>query len=227
MLRNILLDLDDTLLDFHRAEHEALSKTLRHFGIDPTEERIARYSEINKAHWKMLERGEVTRSELRVRRYKVFLEELGAACDPAEVAVEYESRLRQEYAVIPGAIELLKTLKKSYRLYAVTNGSTVNQRPRLQGSGVGKYFDEVFISQEVGHDKPSVEYFDHCFRHIPDFRKEESVIVGDSLSSDITGGKNAGIATIWYAPGGQESEAPDATIRSLEELPGLLEHWPE
>lgn len=227
MLRNILLDLDDTLLDFHTAEREALSKTLRHFGIEPTGQRIARYSEINKAHWKMLERGEVTRNELRVRRYRVFLEEVGADCDPAEVAARYEARLRQEYAVIPGAIKLLETLKQKYRLYAVTNGSTVNQRPRLEGSGVGKYFDDVFISQEVGHDKPSTAYFDYCFRRIPDFRKEESVIVGDSLTSDITGGKQAGIAAIWYAPGGQESDLPDATIRTLEELPGLLENWPE
>ena len=225
MIRNILLDLDDTLLDFRTAEKQALSKTLCHFGIEPMEERLTRYSEINRQHWKMLERGEVTRSELRVRRYRVFLEELGVDCDPAEMACRYESQLRQEYAVLPGAMELLEALRPHYRLYAVTNGSTENQKGRLQGSGVGAYFDEVFISQEVGHDKPSKAYFDHCFAHIPDFRKEETVIVGDSLSSDITGGKHAGIATVWFAPGGQESDLPDVTIRSLEELPELLKNW--
>jgi len=226
VIRNILLDLDDTLLDFRTAEKQALSKTLRRFGIEPTEERLARYSEINAQHWKMLERGEVTRSELRVRRYRVFLEELGvSSCEPAEVARQYEAQLRQEYAVLPGAMELLEALRPYYRLYAVTNGSTENQKGRLKGSGVGAYFDEVFISQEVGHDKPSKEYFDHCFAHIPDFRKEETVIVGDSLSSDITGGSNAGIATIWFAPNGQESDLPDVIIRSLEELPELLKNW--
>jgi 2-haloacid dehalogenase len=173
----------------------------------------------------MLERGEVTRSELRVRRYRVFLEEIGADCDPADVARRYEAQLRNEYAVLPGAIDLLEALRPHYRLYAVTNGSTENQKGRLQGSGVGAYFDKVFISQEVGYDKPSEAYFDHCFAHIPDFRKEETVIVGDSLSSDITGGRNAGIAAIWFSPSGQESDLPNATIRSLEELPELLRNW--
>jgi len=225
MIRNVLLDLDDTLLDFRTAEKQALTKTLRRIGIEPTEDRLVRYSEINRQHWKMLEMGQILRSELRVRRYRVFLEEVGASCDPAEVARQYEEQLRQEYAVLPGAIELLEVLRPQYRLYAVTNGSTENQKGRLRGSGVGAYFDAVFISQEVGHDKPSKEYFDHCFQHIPDFRREETVIVGDSLSSDITGGKNAGIATIWYAPSGQESDLPDVTIRALEQLPALLEHW--
>lgn len=225
MIRNVLLDLDDTLLDFRTAEKQALSKVLCSFGIDPVEERLARYSEINRQHWKMLERGEVTRSELRVRRYRVFLEEIGADCDPADVANRYEAQLRDEYAVLPGAIDLLEALRPYYRLYAVTNGSTENQKGRLQGSGVGAYFDKVFISQAVGHDKPSEAYFDHCFSHIPDFRKEETVIVGDSLSSDIAGGRNAGIATVWFSPNGQESDLPDATIRSLEELPELLRNW--
>lgn len=226
MIRNILLDLDDTLLDFHTAEKQALSKTLDHFGIVPTEERLTRYSEINRQHWKMLERGEVTRSELRVRRYQVFLKELGVSgCVPEDMARRYELQLRQEYAVLPGTMALLEALRPHYRLYAVTNGSTENQKGRLQGSGVGAYFDEVFISQEVGHDKPSKAYFDHCFARIPDFRKEETVIVGDSLSSDITGGKNAGIATIWFSPDGQESDLPDVTVRSLAELPELLKNW--
>lgn len=225
MIRNVLFDLDDTLFDFHKAEKIALTKTLVHFGIDPTEETLALYSTINAAHWKRLELGEISREEVKVGRYRELFETIGVECDPVKATAYYESMLAIGHYFMPGAPELLEELYRKYRLYIVSNGTAKVQEGRIGSSGITKYMDGIFISQILGANKPDKQFFDICFAEIPDFLLSETVIIGDSLSSDIKGGINAGITTVWFNPKGIENDndiKPDYTIKELSEVPGLL-----
>ena len=225
MIRNVLFDLDDTLFDFHKAEKIALTKTLVHFGIDPTEETLALYSTINAAHWKRLELGEISREEVKVGRYRELFKTIGVECDPVKATAYYESMLAIGHYFMPGAPELLEELYRKYRLYIVSNGTAKVQEGRIASSGIAKYMDGIFISQILGANKPDKQFFDTCFAEIPDFSLSETVIIGDSLSSDIKGGINAGITTVWFNPKGIENDndiKPDYTIKELSEVPGLL-----
>lgn len=225
MIRNVLFDLDDTLFDFHKAEKIALTKTLVHFGIDPTEEALALYSTINAAHWKRLELGEISREEVKVGRYRELFKTIGVECDPVKATAYYESMLAIGHYFMPGAPELLEELYRKYRLYIVSNGTAKVQEGRIGSSGIKKYMDGIFISQILGANKPDKQFFDICFSEIPDFSLSETVIIGDSLSSDIKGGINAGIITVWFNPKGIENDndiKPDYTIKELSEVPGLL-----
>lgn len=225
MIRNVLFDLDDTLFDFHKAEKIALTKTLVHFGIDPTEETLALYSTINAAHWKRLELGEISREEVKVGRYRELFKTIGVECDPVKATAYYESMLAIGHYFMPGAPELLEELYRKYRLYIVSNGTAKVQEGRIGSSGITKYMDGIFISQILGANKPDKQFFDICFAEIPDFSLSETVIIGDSLSSDIKGGITAGITTVWFNPKGIENNndiKPDYTIKELSEVPGLL-----
>jgi len=225
MIRNVLFDLDDTLFDFHKAEKIALTKTLVYFDIDPTEETLALYSTINAAHWKRLELGEISREEVKVGRYRELFKTIGVECDPVKATAYYESMLAIGHYFMPGAPELLEELYGKYRLYIVSNGTAKVQEGRIGSSGIAKYMDGIFISQILDANKPDKQFFDICFAEIPDFLLSETVIIGDSLSSDIKGGINAGITTVWFNPKGIENDSdikPDYTINELSEVPGLL-----
>lgn len=225
MMDTILFDLDNTLLDFDLAERIAIKKTLLHLKLEPTEKTLRRYSELNLAQWKLLEQGKLTRSAVKTRRFRILFEELGIERSVSEAAQTYESLLGAGHYFMDGAEELLHALAGKYRLYLVTNGTARVQKSRMQSAGLHPYFEDVFISEEIGFDKPSREYFEHCFARIPNFCKQSAAIVGDSLTSDIQGGKNAGIATIWYNPGripNSSSILPDYEIHHLSEVEMLL-----
>ena len=226
MVEVLLLDLDDTILDFHKAEHRALTKTLESFGLTVTDELRQLYSRINKDHWEALERKEITRSQLLTGRFRVLFEILGQTVDETQVAKVYESNLSQGHEFLPGAEEALKSLYGKYPMYIVSNGTKRVQDGRLDSAGIRKYFADIFISQDLGADKPDALFFQRCFEKIPDFDKEKTMIVGDSLSSDIAGGKNAGIRTCWINVRNlpmPESNKPDYVIGSLAQLEALLE----
>lgn len=220
-IQNFFFDLDDTLFDFHAAEHRAVSLTLTHFGIAPTEEMCALYSKLNLEQWKRLEKGEITRAEVKINRFARFFEQTGLAVIPEDAAKFYETRLSEGYFFMPGALELIQSLYGRYRLYIVTNGTARVQQGRIADAGIEKYFDGIFISELIGADKPSKAFFEACFEKIPDFHKEKTVLVGDSLSSDIRGGKNAGLFTVWYNPRHEALNGqitPDEVIYDLSEI---------
>ena len=226
MFRFVLLDLDDTILDFLKSEEEALAKTLLQFGIRPTEAVTAAYSRINLAQWKMLERGEITRELLKVRRFSLLFEELGLDCDAEVARVSYEKNLSETCYFVPDALQLLDTLYQKYRLFIVSNGITAVQNGRIAASGIAKYFEKIFLSEEVGFVKPQKEFFDACFAEISDFNPAEAIIIGDSLSSDIRGGINAGIKTCRFNYRGLPADpntVPDFETRDLCEIPKILE----
>lgn len=226
MIKYILFDVDDTLLDFGKAEAAAIRKTFERIGIPVTEELIRRYSEINAQQWARFEKGEITREKLLTERFDILFSELGINV-PSEMAqASYEYLLGIGHYFVDGAEELLEALKDKYELYIVSNGNASVQDRRLKSAGIIPYFKDIFISERVGFNKPSAEFFEACFKRIPGFEKDKAVVVGDRLSSDILGGINAGVRTCWFNPKG---EAPDPDIpadyeiKHLSELPALLE----
>ena len=222
----VLLDVDDTLLDFHKAEAIALAKTLTTMGVDPKPETLSRYSEINARQWELLEEGVITRDVVLTRRFELLFEELGLVRSGAEARDIYEGNLAIGHYFMPGAEALLEALYGKYDLYIVSNGTAVVQEGRIKSAGIARYFEEIFISEEVGYDKPSREFFQRCFARMPGFDPAAAIIVGDSLTSDIRGGLNAGIKTCWFNPKGKEPRPdikPDYEIPSLGALPALLE----
>ena len=226
MFEFLFLDLDDTILDFQKAEHIALSKTLKEFGLEPTEAVLKRYNLINKAHWEALERKELTREQVLVGRFQTLFEEMGITVEPVQVARDYEDNLSVGHWFLPGAEEAVERLSKKYKLYLASNGTAKVQAGRLKSANISRFFAEVFVSQELGANKPSPEYFEKCFARIPDFDKSRAIIVGDSLTSDILGGQNAGIATCWVNPHHKEGRADirvDYEIQALSQLEDLLE----
>lgn len=226
MIEFLFLDMDDTILDFHKAEAVAIRKTLAAFGVEPTEAVCARYSQINDWHWKALERKEITREQVLTGRFETLFQELGVQADAQECAGIYMQNLSEGAYILPGAEEALAVLQKNYKLYLASNGTASVQRERIARSGIEKYFLDIFISQEMGANKPAPEFFAPCFGKIPGFQKNRAMIVGDSLTSDILGGKNAGIATCWYNPAEKPQNPdilPDYEIRKLSDLLPLLE----
>lgn len=205
MIRNVFLDLDDTILDFHKAEHLALSKSLKELGITPRPDILNRYSEINLWHWKQLELGRLTRNEVLIGRYRRLFEEFELDASAEDAQALYEHNLSIGHYFMPGAEELLEKLHGKYRLYIASNGTATVQHSRIKSANLARYFDDIFISQEIGADKPSHEFFERAFEKIPDARKSETVIMGDSLTSDIRGGENFGIETIWFNPKHKEN----------------------
>ncbi len=226
MIRFVFLDVDDTLLDFHKAEHIAVARAFREVGVEPTQAVLDRYSEVNKVHWEMLERGELTRSEVLVQRFAALFQELGLNADAESCQELYEEYLCIGHFFVEGAEALLRQLSGKYRLFLASNGTARVQDARLKSSGIDKYAEGVFISERVGADKPSMAFFQKCFSSIPDFDPQKAIMVGDSLTSDIRGGNNAGIKTCWFNPKGLPRKAdiqPDHEIRSLNELMQILE----
>lgn len=231
MIKTLFFDLDQTLFDFHKAEAEALRKTLTAFGVTPVPAIVQRYSEINQSQWELLELGKLTRDQVLVRRFDLLLEELQLDVAQtgdvgAQMAKIYEGHLMQGHYFMEGAEELLECLYPNYDMYLMSNGTAHVQDSRLKSANISHFFKEIFISQRIGYNKPDVRFFEACFLRIADFHREESIIIGDSLTSDIQGGINAGIRTCWFhVPGTEPSPGllPDYEITSLAMLPGLLE----
>lgn len=226
MVKHVFFDLDDTLLDFVKSERRAIRATLGTLGVRPTKALVERYHLINAAQWKLLERGEITREQVLHRRFALLFAECGMDCEPEHAQRIYEKELGTGHYFIAGAPRLLKQLARSYDLYLVTNGLATVQTSRLKSAGIAPLFRGIFISQEIGYNKPQPEYFEHCFSKIPGFQKENAVIIGDSLSSDMRGGNAAGIRTCWFNPHRHHAVPTDVQIdyevRRLGELPALL-----
>lgn len=201
--KNLLMDIDGTLLDFHRSEREALKDALAALGVEADDRMLKGYSQINDSLWKLLERGEIDRQALKYRRFEMFIEKYGVKADSKKLAELYVNALSEKGYVFDGAIELCKALNERAKTYIVTNGTLWIQEKRLQVSGLLPYFDGVFISEKLGSAKPSPVFFEKVAAEINDFSKESTVIVGDSLTSDIAGGIAFGIDTVWYNPDGK------------------------
>lgn len=221
----LLFDVDGTLLNFDAAERDGIEGLLNHFEVPVTEENVHKYHVTNKRYWEMLERGEITRDQVLSLRFEEYFGDFGIQVVGMEVDKLYREYLNASAVLIDGAIELLETLKGRYPLYIVTNGVAATQYNRLAKSGLDKYFDGIFISEEAGAQKPQMEFFEYCFEKMGRRDVENMLIIGDSLTSDMRGGNNAGIDAMWYNPHGAENATDvhvEYVVGTLEEIKEML-----
>ncbi|MEM7275786.1 MAG: YjjG family noncanonical pyrimidine nucleotidase [Actinomycetota bacterium] len=227
--RTVLLDLDHTLLDSDGSEAAAFAATARSVGLTPTEEVFDRYRTINRGLWAEVERGGVTPVEVRTRRFELFTADLGLAdADPEAMADTFATGLGANGELYPGALAALEGLADVTTLGLVTNGLVEVQEARIERLGLGRFFRSVIISAGVGVAKPAPEIFDLVLDALEVTDRSSTVMVGDSLTSDIQGGHNAGIATCLYDPDGRAGDRaalqprPTHVIGSLDALVPLV-----
>lgn len=225
MIKTLLWDIDGTLLDFLKSENYGIKKCFEIFGLgECTDEMIKRYSVINRKHWEMLERGEETKQQVLAERFREFFTNEGIEFDLIdEFNVEYQMRLGDKFFFCDNAVETLNALKGKVRQYAVTNGTFLAQSRKLTRSGLIDIFDGVFISDKIGFEKPTVEFFDAVQNKIGKFAPNEVMIIGDSLSSDMQGGNNADIICCWYNPNKAESSKNIRIDYEITDISQVLE----
>ncbi|MBR5797547.1 MAG: YjjG family noncanonical pyrimidine nucleotidase [Clostridia bacterium] len=226
----LLFDVDNTLLDFDRSEHAAMADALREHGFAADDDIIAKYALINDEHWELLERGEMDRETLVWHRFQVLGEVCGLPpMDPVAFAKSYIKHLTHKSFLMDGALPVCEQLAKEYTLVAITNGNAGVQHGRFDPSPLFPLFKDAFISEDIGYNKPAQQYFDAVAAALPDLEPSRALVIGDSLSSDITGGVRWGCDTCWLCLNEQNRGAaqakglnPTYTISHLRELLDIL-----
>ena len=227
----IFWDVDGTLLDFSFSQRYALKKCFHTVGREITEEQIQRYDQINNSFWRRFELGEVTKEQLLPGRFLQLFEEFDIrGIDLPSFLQEYQEGLGSVFSHLDDSLTICKSLQGHVHQYVVTNGVSYTQRNKLELSGLAEVMDGIFISEEVGVPKPEKMFFDYCLDHVGEKDRTKILIVGESLSSDIKGGAQAGIVTCWYRPDGTENISeyhPDHEISDLHmiyDILGVLAH---
>ncbi|MBP3196674.1 MAG: YjjG family noncanonical pyrimidine nucleotidase [Butyrivibrio sp.] len=235
MHHNFLFDLDQTLLDFHASEYKALGIVLEANGLSFSDEIYQAFKECNKTLWLELEKGNITRPELFTKRFRYIFEKCegdSTGLDPLEVNSDFIRTMSVNGVLMDGALEFIKKVKDNIpdaRIYIASNGATINAKGRMASTGLDKYIDYLFISEDMGVTKPDEAFFNVCFERIAE-PKSSCIMIGDSLSSDMLGAKNASIDSVWFMPTGNiELSMIEYDINyvanSFDELYTILEQW--
>lgn len=215
----LLFDMDDTIFDFQQTEKVAFRKVMEQNHIEYSDGIVATYKRINHRLWTDYELGKIKKDEI-FTRFDQLMAALKLTIDGRELERQYRGFLGEGTYLMPDAKDVIKTLSGDHEMYIVTNGTAATQRQRLESSGLDTYFKDIFISEDIGAAKPSEIFFEYVEQHIPDFSKDVSLIIGDSLICDIGGGKKAGIDTCWMNRKCDQKPSNDAvyTICGLTEL---------
>lgn len=221
----LLFDADGTLLDFDLCEKKALEETLSHYGIAADRETLCQYHRINAALWEQFNRGEIDRPRLLYRRFAQLCQWLDRQEDPGQMNRFYMEQLSRHADLLEESAEVCNILSQKYKLYIITNGASLTQHGRFAVCPLTPLFQQIFISEDMGVQKPQKAYFDAVAAAIPQFDPALALVIGDSLSSDMLGAYNAGIDSCWYNPLGTENRSGvpcTYEIRRLRELLSLL-----
>ncbi|WP_125571264.1 YjjG family noncanonical pyrimidine nucleotidase [Lacticaseibacillus songhuajiangensis] len=227
MHANLIFDLDNTLLDFSASEADGLTQVFADYGITDDAQTRAIYERVNHGLWAQLERGEITREQLLDVRFASFLKAIARTELPAHaMEKQYRQLLNSGHKREPGAKTLLTNLHaQGFRILAGTNGNSATQHQRLRDSHLAPLFDGVYISEELGHDKPDVKFFDAIFAAEKELTRQNTLMIGDGLNSDIRGGVNYGLKTVWVNLAGSQNNTelhPNYEVDSLDELGKML-----
>lgn len=221
----LLFDADNTLFDFDQAERNAHLLLCRAHGLAFSEEGYQLYHKCNADLWRDFDRGLCTKEYLLVERFRRYLAITGERADPEALNRDHLRALGEGAMLLPGAEELCRVLSRDHRLYLLTNAVASVQKARFANSAIAPYFQGVFISEEVGVGKPDSAYFDYVFHAVPGLARDNALVIGDSLTSDIQGANNAGLPCCWFNPKGQprpQGLRIDYEIRTLEELYAIV-----
>ena len=235
MHRNFLFDLDQTLLDFHASEQRALEIVVTKNGLKFTDEVYDHFKAKNKSLWLELEKGTINRTELFTIRFNDlfdFCEGDSTGLDPLEVNADFIRTMSVNGVPMPGALEFVRKLREEIpgaRIYIASNGATINAQGRMASTGLDKLIEHLYISEDMGVNKPEKEFYDICLEGIGE-PKETCIMIGDSLSSDMLGAKNAGLASVWFMPSGDVDAAVreydiDYCASNYDELFEVLKTW--
>ncbi len=219
----LVFDADGTLFDFDDAEATALRQSIEQVGHTYEERFLSEYRRINRKIWHAFERGEVPQDTLKIRRFETFFKAMEIDAEPAAFSQRYLGNLAKGNRLLADAQEVVEFLAEKYRLMIITNGVKEVQRSRFEASTIHQHLDTIVVSGEIGAAKPSPEIFDVAFAAMGHPNKEETLIIGDSLSSDIVGGDNYGIDTCWYNPNQQEREGEVGITYEIKRLTELKE----
>lgn len=221
----VLLDLDNTLIDFNECARHSIINSFKKHGFTYTDDVFKTFITENVKIWKRLERGEITKADLRADRWNIILGKLGIDYDGTIIEEEFENGVAQGAYAVEGAYELLDYLYPKYELYIVSNGFRFVQESRLKIGDFRKYFKDIFLSEDIGVQKPAKEFFDYCFKKLEMPPKEDVILIGDSLSADIIGGLNYGIDCIWFNKNGDELSEnikPTYIVNKLKDIEKIL-----
>ena len=222
----LLFDADETLFDFKMAEKQAFLKALEEYKLDvDKEESLKLYSQINKHIWEEFERGEITADRLRVERFERFSKKIKIDFDAVSFSKAYAKFLGEGAYLFDDSVEVIDYLSKKYKLALVTNGLKDVQQSRISKTPLKDYFQELIISDEIKISKPDPRIFDYALDKLDHMDKSKVLMIGDSLTSDMQGGINAGIDTCWYNPNHLENKSGlnlTYEIHSLNELKEIL-----
>lgn len=222
MYKVVLLDIDDTILDFNKCAEFSMKKAAVDFDIPWQDEIYTVFCKENPILWQNIEKGILTKEELHKTRWNIIFSKLGIVADGEEFEKRFRYHLESSAEKMEGAEDLLIYLKSKYKVYAASNAHYEQQIKRMALADFSKYIDGYFISEKIGAEKPSKEFFDACF-DVLGCEKSEAVMIGDSISADINGAKNYGLTSIWMK-GNKEGDCPftDYTVTKLEQIKGIL-----
>lgn len=222
-IRAVLMDIDDTLFDFQTSSRQALAETMQALGLPFSGAIWELYSKIDTEYWQSFERGQITKERLYIERFSDLFAALGVSRDAAACNAAYFRALGEQRNFMPHCEQTLRLLHARYPIYILTNGHAQLQKQRIAASGMAQYFDRVFISELLGCKKPDRAFFDRVFAELGEDLRPDSIMIGDSLSSDMQGGRNAGIRTCFYGSRARADARCDYVVEDLLELPALLE----
>ncbi len=225
MKKIILIDLDNTLIDFNECARHSIIDIFNKFNLSYSDNVFTTFITENVKIWKRLENGEITKAELRENRWNIILGKLGIDFDGHVVEDLFEKSVAKGAYAVDGAYELLDYLYPKYDLYIVSNGFRFVQESRLKIGNFDKYFKEIFVSEDIGIPKPATEFFDYCFEKLGNPEKDSVILIGDSLSADIKGGCNYGLETIWFNKNLEslpDEISPAYIVTQLKEITNIL-----
>lgn len=225
MKKIILIDLDNTLIDFNECARHSIIDIFNKFNLPYSDNVFTTFITENVKIWKRLENSEITKAQLREDRWNIILGKLGIDFDGHIVEDLFEKGVAKSAYAVDGAYELLDYLYPKYDLYIVSNGFRFVQESRLKIGDFEKYFKEIFVSEDVGIPKPATEFFDYCFEKLGNPDKASVVLIGDSLSADIKGGVAYNIDTIWFNKNNDtlpDEIKPDYVVTRLQDINEIL-----
>ena len=225
MITNVLIDVDNTLLDFNKCAEEAIKICFSKWNLAYSDKVFPVFIEVNDSLWQKIETGEIDKKTLYQIRWKTIFDKLGIDANGPVFEQDFRNVFTDSKEAVDGAYEILDYLSKKYTVSVASNASYQQQLIRLSNADMLKYFAHIFNSEQIGHPKPEPKFFDACFEKLGNIPKEEVIIIGDSLSADINGGAVYGIKTLWFNYG--KADIPnnvkaDFIVNSLDEIKNIL-----
>ena len=222
----LLFDADRTLLDFNASMRKAIEYVLKKYGFPVNEEVISFYNSLNNSLWKQLEDGEITREDLVNNRFPVLCAMYQVPYPgKGKMEADYFSVLANGTDLMPGAKEILEKYKDRYGIIIVTNGFSFVQRNRLEKTGLMPLIKDLFVSEEVGYEKPDAAFFTPLFEKYADAERSEFLLIGDSMEADIQSAANIGVDSVLVGDAGPENYdfAPTYVVSDLYGLDRILD----